>query len=162
MNKKTLITATAVLLVDQITKIFIDAFLGLNESIKIINSFFSLTYTHNYGAAWNILNNKNTLLIIITCIALVIIYRFMNTFKINKRNVIAFGLLFGGIMGNFLDGLFLGYVRDFLDFNIFNYNYPIFNFADSFIFIGVFLLIYAIIKGEDYGNNSTRKKYKNR
>ena len=43
-----------------------------------------------------------------------------------------------------------GYVKDFLDFRLFNYNYPIFNLSDIAIFFGVILVIYAIIKGEDH------------
>ena len=82
-------------------------------------------------------------------IAIFIIYRYMYNFKQNKRNNIAFGLIIGGIVGNLIDRVFLGYVRDFLSFKIFSYNYPIFNFADIFIVIGVFLLIIAILKGED-------------
>ncbi len=162
MNKKILIIASSVLIVDQLTKIVIETYLKLNNPISIIKNFFSLTYTNNYGAAWNILNNKVYLLIIITLISLAIIYRFINTFTINKRNSIAFGFLLGGIVGNLLDRLFLGYVRDFLDFRIFNYNFPIFNLSDTFIFFGIFLLIIAIYKGEDNGNNSNRQSRKNR
>ena len=73
----------------------------------------------------------------------------MYNFKNNFRNNMAFGLLMGGIIGNLIDRLFLGYVRDFLAFRIFNYNYPVFNLADTFIVVGVILLIIAIIKGED-------------
>ena len=63
---------------------------------------------------------------------------------------------------NISDRLFLGYVRDFLSFNIFGYKFPIFNIADMSITIGIGLLIYAIIKGEDDGNKSKSKPKKNR
>ena len=90
-------------------------------------------------------------------IALIIIYRYSNTFIINRRNKLAFSFLLGGITGNLLDRLFLGYVRDFLDFNIFGYDFPVFNIGDSCIFIGVILLMISIYKKDDYEVKSRRK-----
>ena len=57
-------------------------------------------------------------------------------------------MIVGGIVGNFFDRLVYGYVIDFLDFNLFGYNYPIFNLADSFIVIGIIILIISNIKKE--------------
>ena len=86
----------------------------------------------------------------------------MNTFKINKRNTLAFGMILGGILGNLSDRIFFGYVIDFLNFKIINYNFPVFNLADTFIVVGVILLIIAIIKGEDKnGSKSNGRKRKN-
>ena len=78
----------------------------------------------------------------------------MRKFQMNNRYKLAFGLLYGGILGNLLDRVFLGYVRDFLDFKIFNYNYHFFNVADIAIVIGALLMGYAIIKGEDKIKNN--------
>ncbi len=157
MNKKILILASIILFLDQISKVLIDVYLKINAKIILIPNFFSITRVSNYGAAWSILNNKTYFLIGITLIVLIILYKYVDTFKKNTRNIISFGLLFGGITGNLLDRLFLGYVRDFLSFKIINYNYPVFNISDVAIFIGTILLIIAIIKGEDYGNSSNRK-----
>lgn len=154
MNKKILIYASIILFLDQISKILVDLYLSINDSFPVIKNFFHITYINNYGAAFGILNNKLWLLIIFTLLAFFIIYRYINTFKINKRNEIAFSYLLGGILGNLIDRLFLGYIRDFLDFNIFGYNFPVFNLGDSFIFLGAILLIIAIYKGEDNANSS--------
>lgn len=64
--------------------------------------------------------------------------------NVNKN--ISFYILLGGIIGNFIDRIFLGYVRDFLDFRIFNYNFPIFNISDICICIGIFLMIIEVVK----------------
>lgn len=157
MNKKILIYSSIFLILDQISKILIDLYLSINQSIRVINNFFYITSVNNYGAAFGFFNEKIYLLIIFTILSLFIIFRFINTFKLNKRNNIAFSLLLGGIMGNLLDRLFLGYVRDFLDFNILGYDFPVFNFGDTFIFLGVVLLIIAIFKGEDHANSSRKQ-----
>ena len=158
MNRKIFAIAVISLFIDQMSKILVGIFLTLNKTVPIIKNFFSLHYIQNYGAAWSIFDNKVDFLILVSLVALFIIYHYMYTFKKNKRNNLAFGLLLGGIIGNLLDRVFLGYVRDFLSFKIVSYHYPIFNFADTFIVIGVFLLIIAIRKGED--NNESRSKWR--
>lgn len=156
MNKKIFCVATIALLIDQLSKVLISIFFNINEKMVIIKNFFSIYFIENYGAAWSIFSGKAEFLIFVSLLAIFIIYRYMYNFKTNKRNNIAFGFIIGGIFGNLIDRIFLGYVRDFISFKIFGYNYPIFNFADSFIVVGVFLLILAIIKGEDHSgrNNS--------
>ncbi len=163
MNKKILTIATIFLALDQISKIVVTSILKLNESIKVIPNFFYITLCHNEGAAWGILNKYKFIIILATLIALVVIYHFIYCFKQNKRNTLAFGLLLGGLGGNLIDRIMLGYVRDFLDFYIFKYDYPVFNVADIAIVIGTFLLVIAIFKGEDLSDNkSNRKRNKTR
>ena len=161
MYKKIGAIAVVALLLDQITKILVEANMPLNGSITVISNFFWLRHINNYGAAWGLFYNQTMLLIGVSLLALVIMIRYMNTFKNNLRNTIAFGIILGGITGNLIDRMFLGYVRDFLAFNIFGYKFPIFNIADTAITIGIVLLIYAILKGEDDGSTSKQKPKKN-
>lgn len=156
MNKKTYVMAIFILILDQISKSLIEIYFKLNESVIIIKNFFSLTVVHNTGGAWSILNNHGYIFIIASILALIIIVKFMFSFKNNLRNNIAFACTCAGIMSNLADRLFLGYVRDFLDFKILGYDYPIFNIADIAIVIGVILLIIAIIKGEDKFEKSSK------
>ncbi len=158
MNKKTFIIAIVILIIDQLTKSLLEIYLKLNQSIVIIKNFLAITLVHNTGGAWSILNKHSYILIIFSVIALILLFRFMITFKKNTRNSIAFALTISGIISNLADRIFLGYVRDFLDFTIFNYDYPIFNIADVAIVIGVILLIIAIIKGEDRNAVSKSRK----
>jgi len=156
MNKKTYIIATFILLLDQISKSLVEIYFNLSESFIVIKDFFSITVAHNTGGAWSILNNHSYLFIIFSCFALIILIRFMFQFKNNLRNNIAFACVVAGITSNLADRLFLGYVRDFLDFTIIGYDYPIFNIADIAIVIGVILLIIAILKGEDRAHGNSK------
>lgn len=150
MNRKILIVAAITLLLDQTSKVIVATLFKLNEAKIIIPGFFQIHYINNYGAAWNILDNQTSLIIIFSLIALVIVYRFMYLFKKNRRNNIAFGLVVGGLVGNLMDRWLFGYVRDFFDFQLFHYDYPVFNIADIAIVLGILLLIYAVWKGEDH------------
>ena len=128
-------------MIDLISKQIVSHVLSLNKSIKVIDNFFYLTYTKNNGAAWSILQDERIPLLILTVIVIYIIYKeFMNN-EMNKMEHLSFGILFGGILGNFFERLINGTVIDFLDFYIFGYNFPIFNLADCFIVIGVILVI---------------------
>ena len=150
LNKKTYVIAIIILIIDQVSKSLIEIFFHLHESVPVINDFFYITVVHNTGGAWSIFSNHSYLFIIASVVAIVLLIKFMFGFKNNLRNNIAFARLFGGIFSNLADRIFLGYVRDFLDFKIFGYNYPIFNIADVAIVVGVILLFVAIIKGEDH------------
>lgn len=149
MNYFIIIISIVVLLLDQLSKALVSIYLPLNNSKIIINNFFNLTLTHNYGAAFGILESNNIFLITVTVIILLILYKYIYTFKKNRRNNIAFGLLLGGIFGNLIDRIFKGYVIDFFDFKIFGYDYPVFNISDIAIVVSIILLCYAIIRKED-------------
>ena len=159
MNRKILIIFGVTLFLDQISKAIVSSMMSLGHSIKVIKNFFYITYLNNYGAAWSMFTDKNTFLIILSIIALIIMYRFIYVFDKNKRNTFAFGLVMAGIVGNLIDRWLFGYVRDFIDFKIFSYDYPVFNIADIAVVVGVFFIMIAIFKGEDKSgkDSSTRK-----
>ena len=149
MKKKVIIYSFIIVIVDLISKLVIDKLLKINETISIINNFFSITKVFNRGASFSMFIGYRLLFILIGIIAIVILFKYLNNFKMNIRNICAFSLLIGGIIGNLIDRVIYGYVIDFLDFNIFGYDAPIFNIADTCICIGAFLLFYAIMKRED-------------
>lgn len=155
MNKKMVIISTIVLIIDQITKSMAQIY---SVNISLIGNFFRLSYYQNTGAAWSILEGRQTLLIVISLIMLVLVFNMMYSYENNKLNNTAFGLLVGGILGNLIDRIFNGYVRDFLEFNIFGYNFPIFNIADMGIVIGVILVLLSTIKGEFKDGSKGRRK----
>lgn len=149
MNKKTYLIAIVILLLDQVSKSLIAIYFKLNQSVKVIANFFYITFVQNTGGAWSIFENHSSILIIVSIVAFLILIKFMFHFQNNLRNNFAFGLTFGGILSNLADRIFLGHVRDFLDFHIWGYHYPVFNIADIAIVLGGLLLIIAILKGED-------------
>ena len=158
MKKRPYIIAFIFFLIDLISKQIIMHVMNLNESIKVIPHFFSLTYVRNNGAAWSILKDERILLMIVTVIVLFLINKYMNREELSKIEELTYGIIIGGIVGNLFDRIIYGSVIDFLDFNIFGYNYPVFNLADTFIVVGIMLLIIVSIRKEHYGKNSSRRR----
>jgi len=156
MKKKIMFTGIFLLIIDIFTKLLIDNNFHFMETKPIIMNFFSITKVYNNGASWNILSGYRIPLIIISFIMLGILIYYQRKFKENTRNTIAFSMLFAGIIGNLIDRIVYGYVIDFLDFTIFGYDFPVFNFADICIVIGVLLLVIAIYKKEDINEVSGR------
>lgn len=139
MYKKLIMFGIIFLLIDQLSKGLISLYMNLNESFKLTN-FLSITYVHNIGAAFSILEGARWLFIILGIIALNIIYIFfIKDKKLNNFEIIIYALMLSGIIGNIIDRLLYGYVIDFIDITLFNF--AIFNFADSFIVISVILLV---------------------
>lgn len=144
------------LIVDQISKLLVVKLIDINKPIEVIKNFFYLTYTHNTGAAFSILTGKRILLILIAIIILVILFNYIRKNKVERKlDIIAFSLIIGGSLGNLIDRIVRGYVVDFIDFKIFRYNFPVFNLADTFIVMGVFLLLITLTRKEH--NNDNRK-----
>lgn len=147
--KKILPISISLIIIDQIVKVLITKVLELYESISIIKDFFRLTYVTNTGAAWSILSGNTLLLILISVIALAVIYVYLIKDKeLNEIDIVSYGMLIGGIAGNLIDRIIYGYVIDYFDFKIFNYNFPIFNIADVLIVISVIIIGINLIVGE--------------
>ena len=157
MSRRVYLIGVVIFILDQISKSIISTYLEINEPITIIRKYFYIRYINNLGASWGILSNSRVLLIVLSILALIILIRYINTFKKTRLNTIGFGFLIGGIMGNLCDRLLFGYVRDFIDLIIIHYDFPVFNIADIFIVIGVIILIISIIRGEDKSGSKSSK-----
>ena len=152
-----LIVFLVTLLLDQITKMLASG-LPLSQKRVLIPEFFSITYVQNTGAAWIMLEGKMLFFYFITMIALVLMILYFRSLRedqmLSKIGVI---VMISGTVGNFVDRLFLGYVRDFLDFIIFGYDFPVFNVADMCLCIGIaFVILDEFIN--DYGVGRIWKK----
>lgn len=144
-KKKYILITFLIIIIDQLTKFLINQNIEYLKSFQIIKNFFYFTNAHNNGAAFSILSGYNLLFISITLITIYLINKYI------EKNI-SFYILLGGIIGNLIDRLIFGYVRDFLDFRIFSYNFPIFNISDICICLGIFLIIIKTIK-EDKNDN---------
>lgn len=156
--KKISIVCLIVVIIDRLLKLLVNSTLDFLVRYEVIKNFFSLINCHNKGAAFSILNGNVLFLIFITIVALyfIILYiRKENDYKL--INTVSYGLLLGGIIGNLIDRIIYGYVIDYLSFTIFNYNFPIFNFADICIVIGALLLIFIELRGEKNESKSSSK-----
>ena len=142
------------IIIDQVSKIIVVNNLTNNKSIEVIKSFFYLTYTNNQGAAFSILTGRRILLILVALVVIGVLIYYVRKNKIEgKVNKIALSLVIGGSIGNLIDRILRGAVIDFIDVKIFGYNFPIFNLADTFIVIGVFLLIIEMFRKEHKNDN---------
>lgn len=146
-NKKFIYTiGMFYMLLDQIIKLIVTKNMELFQEITIIPKFFSLYYLKNTGAAFSILGNQTILLVLISLICLVFIKNYIKKLKrVTNLTIISIGILLGGILGNLFDRLLYSSVIDYLSFNIFGYNFPVFNIADIGITVGAILLIMDLI-----------------
>jgi signal peptidase II len=156
-NRRIATLALCVLVADQITKWFVlrDIFPG--DEIPVIPGFFSLTYRVNTGAAWSMFTGNNAVLATVALVALVVLYLTRHHFSADRlAGQFAFGLIFGGIIGNLTDRLMPGRhaVVDFLHFYMARrgtpdfFDFPAFNVADSAICTGVALIFLLNWKDE--------------
>ena len=134
--------ALAIVALDQLTKWLVVRSLTPEDTRVVIAGFFSLVNVSNTGAAWGIFKDNNLILTVVSILAVIGLYFFRHTFQPHRAaNRIALGLIAGGIVGNLIDRIRVGYVIDFLLFYIQQYRWPAFNIADSAICVGVALFI---------------------
>lgn len=138
------IISILVIILDLVSKYIIQNNVALH-SVEIIKGFFTLTYAENTGMAWSLLSGKQAFLSVVSAVAIGVMIYYLIKEKPKGLIKYALALMIGGAFGNLFDRVVLGYVRDFLDFIIFGYDFPIFNIADSALTIGVCLLILATL-----------------
>ncbi|MDR7074493.1 signal peptidase II [Fictibacillus barbaricus] len=129
-----------VIALDQLTKWTIVKNMNLGESIPVIDEVFYITSHRNRGAAFGILQDQRYFFIIITLAVVGAVVYYMQRHASDKLLKFALALVLGGAIGNFSDRLIRGEVVDFLNVYIGNYDFPIFNVADSALVIGVGLI----------------------
>ncbi len=136
---------------DQLTKVMVTSSIDLYETVKLIPGFLYLTFVKNTGAAWSILEGNMMFFYLITIVALIgMSYYFIKLDALHHLEIIAMALIISGTIGNFIDRLWLQYVRDFIGMIFFGYYFPIFNVADMLLTCGVALMAFAILKKEKH------------
>lgn len=143
--------AIFVVLLDRWTKHLAAVRIPLYTHIQIIPGFFRITHTENTGAAFSLFADspshwRTTLLIAFSVLAmLVVLVLLWKQTRALTVTGIALSLILGGAFGNLWDRVASGRVVDFLLFYVKQYQWPVFNLADSAIVVGACLLVMEII-----------------
>lgn len=142
-----------ILVLDQVSKLWVIAHFRLYESVEILPSV-NLTYVHNMGAAFSFLSSaggwQRWFFVAIAIIAVIVIVVWLSRLKPNEKwMAVTLSLILGGAVGNLYDRISYGYVVDFIDVYYGSHHWPVFNVADSAISIGVLMMLIDIFRGED-------------
>jgi signal peptidase II len=139
------IVALAILLIDQLFKHLIHGSMHLGQSIPVMGNALKLTYVRNTGAAFSLFIGFSPYLVVAGLLVVAAVIYFHH--KIPQKNLpLQAGLAFvlGGSLGNLLDRIVRSYVIDYLDITI----WPVFNFADIMINVGVILIAFKLFEEE--------------
>jgi signal peptidase II len=147
---------------DLVSKYLVETHLHFGDKREVIEGFFYLTHVRNPGAAFGLFATapaafRLTFFIGISTVAIGIIISFFRKLAPGDRlSALALGSILGGAIGNLLDRIRYGEVVDFLHFRLWKgYSWPDFNFADSFIVVGVALLVLELLATEGPGEASS-------
>lgn len=126
--------------IDQITKFIVNLTVGIGHEFPLISDFLYLTDKQNYGTAFHIVEGHMLSVVITTVLSLILLVSFYH--HTNEKDVLCIHgilLMLGGLSGNLLDRLFLGYVRDIIGLSILE-THLILNIADILLWIGLIIV----------------------
>lgn len=140
------------ILLDQSTKIYVAKIMINNnfQNIEIL-PFLNITFVRNTGISFGLFSDGGIFnRYFFTALAMIIGTTLLIIALFNPEKLIQISLLFisGGAIGNAIDRVYFGGVIDFIDFFIYNIHWPAFNFADIFITVGVFFLLFENFFGK--------------
>lgn len=136
--------ALAAVAADQLTKHIVAGHLRLDDGVHIVGPLW-IRHVQNSGIAFGLFSQATAVVIVLTGIAIAwMLFYFARSGARHPVLPVALGLVIGGSMSNLVDRVRLGYVTDFIDLRW----WPAFNLADSFIVIGVLVLLAALMLAE--------------
>jgi signal peptidase II len=136
--------ALAAIAADQLTKYLVTSNLALDEGVHVVGPFW-IHHVQNSGIAFGLFASATAVVILATGIAVAwMLLFFARSGARHPVLPVALGLVIGGSLSNLLDRVRLGYVTDFLDFRY----WPAFNLADTFIVVGVLILLATLMRAE--------------
>ena len=129
--------------IDQATKIIAQRAVGPVDAVRVL-PFLNIVNVRNPGSAFGMFQHAGSLFfIIITAAVIAALLFIMGTGRSRHPGLV---LVLAGAAGNLIDRLMLGSVRDFIDFHAGRFHWPAFNFADSYITIGIILLFISSLR----------------
>lgn len=141
---RALITAVVVVLLDQLTKRLAFGSLSAGETVQIAPGL-KFGHTENTGIAFGMFSERPWLVFALMSVALATLVWFYLRHRKRSGLWLATGLLLGGAIGNAIDRIQLGYVRDFIELP----HFPSFNIADMAITFGVIILVLTVEQNSD-------------
>lgn len=148
----------AVVILDRITKIYIQTNFSPLDIVPVIPDVFNIVHAENPGAAFSMLADaplavRRTVLVAFSGIVMAIVgwmlFRKHRDPKETNLTAVGLALVLGGALGNFWDRITVGTVTDFIQVFLGSYEYPSFNIADSAIFCGAIALIVDLWRTRD-------------
>ncbi len=146
-----LLLAAVVILLDRLSKIWIDHHVARGGFITVIPGIFRISHVFNTGAAFSLFANslsplmvRNALIGFSIVAVVVVLGMIWRVGRVRSLTGVALALILGGAVGNLYDRIHFSYVVDFLEVTIVHYHWPDFNVADSCIVIGACLLLLEI------------------
>ncbi len=131
---------------DLISKFVVWKFLPLYKSVKILGNLIRITHIENPGMVFGLPIPQKSIFLVLS-FAVVLFLIFLSV----KKGGIVIPMITAGAIGNFVDRLWKGTVTDFIDIGVKSWRYPTFNLADSFITVGLIILILKSLKGGGHG-----------
>jgi len=126
--------AIVVAIADQLTKILL-----AGKNFPVIGNFLAINYAENTGMGFGMMQGYNTALAFLTLVFIGAVLYYYDRIPKENSLIVFVGLLVGGALGNFIDRIAFGFVRDFIAFSF----WPSFNIADAAITIGgIGIIIY--------------------
>lgn len=147
---------------DQVSKYVIDSTFQLHETRSLIGNLLYLRYIRNPGIAFGFsLGHPAIMLTLTVLIIILLVYFFIKTdvFSETLPVRIAMVLVLGGAVGNLIDRFRMGEVIDFIDMGIGMHRWPVYNFADIYVTVGMTILIVTYAFRRETGNPHQSSTY---
>ena len=149
LRRTYLLVPLAVLLLDQLTKVWVRAELTLNQPVRVVGDNVRLLYIQNEGAAFGLSVGQYSsvvFLVLASLASLLVLYLLLTSPKGDRMQQLALGLILGGALGNIVDRVRFERVVDFIQVGVAGHYWPIFNVADSAVTVGAALLAYTYLR----------------
>lgn len=147
------------IVLDQISKLLVVAFLKPVGTLPLIPNVFHFTYLENDGAAFGMLSEHRWIFMVISSVAIlaigVYLFRFCRESMLFR---VSLAMIVSGGVGNMIDRIRLGYVIDFIDFRAFSFWKWIFNVADALVVVGCILIFLSVILDEVKSHREKKKE----
>lgn len=155
--------ALRLIIIDQITKWWFILYLKQKPGLMIkVSSFLDFVYVWNYGISFGFFKQyyqySNYLFISLNSLITLYLWRLLLSCS-SAISFIGYNFIIGGAIGNLIDRIYRGAVFDFIYFHYHTYSFAVFNLADSFISIGVALILYEHYKNKKIVEKKDDKLY---